>query len=223
MCLILDKVWLLGALVMSAASNVGVINYGVGNLGSVLNMFKRIGATAEVVDSAEQVGRFGRLLLPGVGSFDQGMTGLSKAGMDEALIERAQAGAAILGICLGMQLLTRSSTEGTLPGLGLLDAACERLDMTGSTLRVPHMGWNWVEGTRDHPLLASDLTRVKFYFAHSYHAVCDHKHTVIGETLYGGVFTSMMGAGNVCGAQFHPEKSHQFGMRVLSNFSRWTP
>lgn len=206
---------------MSAA--VSVIDYGLGNLGSVLNMFRRIDVHAETVQDPEKIAASSRLLLPGVGSFDAGVAGLAKSGIGEALVAAVRSGAPVLGICLGMQLLTSASEEGELAGLGLLDANCVRLQPADPALRIPHMGWNWVTPLRPHALMDELPTPSKFYFAHSYRVVPQRADDCLATTDFGGGFTSMMVHDNVFGAQFHPEKSHVFGMSLLKSFSEWSP
>jgi glutamine amidotransferase len=207
---------------MSTAS-VSVVDYGLGNLGSVLNMFRRIDVEAELVREPEDVVTASRLLLPGVGSFDAGVAGLAKSGLGEALVAAVRSGTPVLGICLGMQLLTHASEEGEAAGLGLLDASCVRLQPADPALRIPHMGWNWVTPTREHALVDALPSPAKFYFAHSYKLVPQRAEDALATTDFGGGFTSMMVNGNVCGAQFHPEKSHVFGMSLLGSFAEWKP
>ena len=202
---------------------VGVIAYGLGNLGSVLNMFRYLDVDAELVTTPEEIRAADRLLLPGVGAFDRGVVGLQEQGLGELVRERALAGTPLLGICLGMQLLCRTSEEGVLGGLGLIDANVTRLEPADRRLRVPHMGWNWVDAVREHELLESPEPRSKFYFAHSFKVVCSNDEDVVAVTDYGGTFTSIVAHGNVVGAQFHPEKSHRFGMHLLRNFAGWAP
>jgi len=208
---------------MTRAQTVGVLDYGVGNLGSVLNMFRHIDVDATLVTSASDIERVQRLLLPGVGAYDRGVTGLEDSGLAEVVTTAAHSGMPVLGICLGMQLLCESSDEGSRRGLALLDAHCERFSVTDASLRVPHMGWNWVSPARDHPLNPDPSTEDKFYFAHSYHVVCHDPANVVGLTTHGEAFPALVARENVAGAQFHPEKSHRFGMDFLRRFSEWTP
>lgn len=207
---------------MSTAS-VSVIDYGVGNLGSVMNMFRRIDVDATLVKSPDDLARAERLLLPGVGSFDRGVDGLEERGLVQPLEEAAASGVPLLGICLGMQLLTLGSEEGERAGLGLVDAFCARLQPDDPALRVPHMGWNWIRPARGHTLLQDLPEPSKFYFAHSFKVVPSQEETSLAYTDFGGTFTSMVITDNICGAQFHPEKSHKFGMTLLGAFARWTP
>jgi glutamine amidotransferase len=198
---------------------VGLVSYGLGNLGSVANMFKRVGAETRPVSTADEIAASDKLLLPGIGAFDTGMTLLgAEDGRIEAIKAFASTGKPVMGICLGMQLLLDGSEEGVEPGLGLIPGTSSRFaDAPG--LRVPHMGWNIVEPTHDDPLVAEMEPESRFYFVHSYKVVTKNDSDVLGTTMYGDPFASMIRSGNVMGAQYHPEKSHAFGMRVLQNFA----
>lgn len=206
---------------MPPADLVTILDYGMGNVGSIANMIRKIGGVATVESSVNALSQALKLILPGVGAFDEGMSRLHKNGLTEilkrkALTERVP----ILGICLGMQLLTRGSEEGSLPGLGWIDADTRmfRFDAAFGSLRVPHMGWNEVRVQRAHPVLGSGEEAWRFYFVHSYHVCCDHASDVLGLTDYGPPFVSAVGRDNILGVQFHPEKSHSFGMRLLRRF-----
>lgn len=196
---------------------ISIISYGLGNLGSVVNMLKRVGTEAALVSTPDAVMASDRLLLPGVGAFDAGMALLNERGLTPAIQEFAATGRPVLGICLGMQLLLDGSEEGTLSGLGLIPGRSVRI-APHSGLRVPHMGWNVVTPTREDPLVAGLEPESRFYFVHSYKVVPDRQEDVLGTTDYGETFASMVRDGNVMGAQFHPEKSHMFGMQVLRNY-----
>lgn len=210
---------------MNSQVDVVIVDCGLGNAGSIQNMLKRIGAAAIRSAEPEVIRQASRIILPGVGAFDSGMarlhnTGLSKVLSDVAIKSRVPT----LGICLGMQLMTRCSEEGQAPGLGWIDADVRRFKFDGGggpTLKVPHMGWNAV--TARHPTsLISTGDDTRFYFVHSYHVCCDRKEDVLASTTYGFSFTSMFKVGNIVGAQFHPEKSHQFGMALFENWLRST-
>lgn len=201
---------------------VGVIDHGVGNLGSVLNMFKRIDVPARRMSTPDEVLAAPRLLLPGVGAFDRGMAGIRSRGLEEALSASAGRGTPLLGICLGMQLLGRSSEEGAATGLGLLAADCRRISGDAG-LQVPQMQWNWLHWKDEHSFLARADERPKYYFAHSFHMITDDPAVVLADTEYGGDLAAVVGHGNVMGAQFHPEKSHLHGMKFLRAFAEWTP
>lgn len=197
---------------------VSLVAYGLGNLGSVANMLKRVGAESRFVSTPEEVLASDRLLLPGIGAFDRGMQMLDEQGLSPAIKEFAATGKPVLGICLGMQLLLDSSEEGKAAGLGLIPGSSQRFkEETG--VRVPHMGWNLVEPARQDPLIADLPAESRFYFVHSYRVVPDDDEHVLGITEYGIPFASMIRSGNVMGAQYHPEKSHAFGKQILMNFS----
>jgi len=201
-----------------------IIDYAMGNLGSVVNMFKKIGEQAIISSDIETIRQADKLILPGVGAFDSGMKKLQERGLISVLNSKVlEDGTPVLGLCLGMQLLTRCSEEGQLPGLGWLDAETIRFkpDATNSTLKVPHMGWNSLRICQSHPLLNGFETEPRFYFVHSYYVTCADPQNILAQTHYGEEFTSVVGKGNILGVQFHPEKSHKFGMRLLRNFVEW--
>lgn len=197
---------------------VSLISYGLGNLGSVANMLKRVGAEVRFVSTAAEVRASDRLLLPGIGTYDAGMHLLEERELTSAIKDFAATGRPLLGICLGMQLLLDSSEEGTSAGLGLIRGKSVRFRESDGA-RVPHMGWNLVKPVREDPLVADLPDESRFYFVHSYHVVPEDENDVLGITRYGVAFASMLRAGNVMGAQYHPEKSHDFGKRVLRNFA----
>lgn len=198
-------------------TSVSLIDYGLGNLGSVMNMLKRVGANSRLVKTADEIASSDRLILPGIGAFDTGMRLLDETGLTPAIKAFAATGRPVMGICLGMQLLLDSSEEGSSPGLGLISGRSLRIpDADG--VRVPHMGWNRVELVRADPLVAQLPDDSRFYFVHTYRVVPDDDGDVLAMTKYGVPFASMIRSENVMGAQYHPEKSHAFGMRVLSNF-----
>jgi glutamine amidotransferase len=203
---------------------ITIINYEMGNLGSIYNMFKYLDIQAEVTDDIGKIKKARKILLPGVGSFDMAVTKIKEKGFwdilnKKALIEKVP----ILGICLGMQLLTNSSEEGVEKGFGWIEAdtLCFK-DKIDNKLKIPHMGWNIVKKSNE-----SDLTKdfeiyeeVRFYFVHSYFVkVKDEKNSIL-KTKYGVEFDSAIQKDNIFGAQFHPEKSHKFGMKLFENFAR---
>ncbi len=197
-----------------------IVDYGVGNLASVYNMFKKIGAKDVVVSGDKTViEKANKLLLPGVGSFDGGMGNLEKSGLIPTLNEKAlNQKVPVLGICLGMQMLSRRSEEGNKPGLGWIDAETIKFRPDPSLkLKVPHMGWEYVDVTRENPLLEKN-SKNRFYFVHSYHVKCSDESQSIATATFDKEFTCMVNKGNIYGAQFHPEKSLKFGMRLLENF-----
>lgn len=197
---------------------VGLVDYGLGNLGSVSNMLRRVGAESQRVRTADELLACDRVLLPGVGAFDAGMSLLAQAGLIDALRGFAASGRPLLGICLGMQLLLDSSEEGKAPGLGLIHGRSVRFD-PATGVRIPHMGWSLATPTREDPLVAELAPDARFYFVHSYRVIPEDPAHTLATTDYGVEFSSMVRAGNVMGAQFHPEKSHAFGMTILKNFA----
>lgn len=198
---------------------ITVVDYGMGNLGSIKNMFKRIGVPVVVSGDPQVIADALKLLLPGVGAFDAAMKRINESGLREVLDRKAlQEGIPVLGICLGMQLLTRSSEEGELPGLGWVAAKTVRFP-TRPGLKVPHMGWNLVRLTRWSALTEGLSCDARFYFVHSFCVLADREEDSILKTTYGITFDAALEDGNIYGAQFHPEKSHKFGMRLLANFA----
>ena len=199
-----------------------VVDSKLGNIGSVLNMFRRLGVPAERSADPDVLARAKALVLPGVGAFDHGMENLKNLGLIEVLNERVlQKQTPVLGICLGMQLLSRRSEEGQLPGLGWIAGETIRFqfDPVATGLRIPHMGWNDVQPRPGDSLLSTGDRPPRFYFVHSYHVVCDQSEDVLATCHYGSDFTCAIRRGNIMGVQFHPEKSHRYGMAVLRNFA----
>ena len=202
---------------------IAIVDYGMGNLGSIGNMCKRIGVDSVVTSDPAVIGAASKLILPGVGAFDQGMTNLEQRGLLPVLAKRVlDQGCPILGICLGMQLLGESSEEGKKRGLGWVHATARRFrfdDDQTKRLKIPHMGWNEVRPQQPDPIFAGFENPIRFYFVHSYHVECSAEN-VLATTTHGYSFTSMLKRENIYGAQFHPEKSHRFGMTLLTNFAR---
>jgi len=202
---------------------ITVVDYGLGNLGSVENMLRHLGIAVHRSGDPEVVRNSSRLVLPGVGAFDRGMRNLRERGLVEALGEAVRSrGAPLLGICLGMQMLTERSEEGAETGLGWIEGGARRFAFPPGApgLKVPHMGWNTVRATRASPLLQDLNEDARFYFVHSYYVAPVRAEDVILETTYGIAFASGVARDNVYGVQFHPEKSHRFGMRLLAAFAR---
>lgn len=200
---------------------VGIINYGLGNLGSIQNMLKVIGEKTVISDNIEELNRCDKYILPGVGAFDAGVTRLSERGLIDFIKEKTLAEQKpILGICLGMQLLGRKSEEGTLSGLELIPFDNIKFRLDDSELRIPHMGWDVVEFKKKIPLVENLKGTQRYYFVHSYHAVCDNEENVLMTCNYGYEFACAVVKDNIMGVQFHPEKSHDFGMALLTNFVR---
>lgn len=201
---------------------IAVVSYGVGNVGSIFSMLRKIGVPAFAASTPDDLAAADRIILPGVGSFDHGIATLAASGLIEALRERVvRDRIPVLGICLGMQLLGTGSEEGSLPGLGLLDAHCVRFRPEGTPqIKVPHMGWNELAFRRRSPITEGIEDGARFYFVHTYHLTCADERDVLATAHHGVDFTAMVQHENVWGAQFHPEKSHRFGMTLLGNFGR---
>jgi imidazole glycerol-phosphate synthase subunit HisH len=200
-----------------------IINYGLGNLGSILNMLKKIGVSNALISSdCEDIARADKLILPGVGAFDHGMKNLNAAPFIDLLNRRVlEERIPILGLCLGLQLFCKRSDEGQLAGLGWIDAETVAFDSNSQEkpLRIPHMGWNYVQFQKENPFHYLDEEPSRFYFVHSYHLKCNDQRDVLGLTDYGYLFPSMIWHDNIVGTQFHPEKSHKFGMNLLKRFA----
>ncbi len=199
---------------------IAVIDYGHGNLGSILNMLKKIGSPAKLISDPKELSDTRKMILPGVGAFDSGMAALEDRGFATAIRERIRLGADLLGICLGMQMLGESSEEGSRSGLGLVQGRCRRFPAFGDKrLKIPHMGWTSVEVNPGSPLFENMHAPPRFYFVHSYYMECDRPNNVAAKASYGLPYAAAVQADNIYGVQFHPEKSHQFGMTLLRNFS----
>jgi len=199
--------------------NTLIIDYGMGNLGSIQNIVKKAGYRAEISSDAAAIARADKIILPGVGAFDQAMSNLEELGLIELVRQKAAEGTPLLGICLGMQLLADSSEEGILGGLGLIPGKVLKFDLPAE-FKVPHMGWNVVDYDTDVALYRQFeiWEEARFYFVHSYYFLAEEERDIIGKTVYGLPFTASVNRGNVYGVQFHPEKSHKFGLQLLKNF-----
>ena len=201
---------------------ITIVNYGLGNLGSIFNMLKKIGVESNITSYPEEIAKSQKIILPGVGHFDRAMERIGQSRLrgildQMALIEKVP----ILGICLGMQLLTKSSEEGMLPGLGWIPAKTVRFRFSNeSNLKIPHMGWNLVQRSAPSPLTENFSPEHRFYFVHCYHVQVEEERFSILKTEHGYHFDSAIQRDNIFGVQFHPEKSHRFGMKLLENFAR---
>jgi len=198
-----------------------IIDYGMGNIHSVANAFHKIQAEAVVSADPAVIEDADRLVMPGVGAFDEGVRNLRARGLLPVLERRVLGDRIpILGICLGLQLFTRRSDEGHLPGLGWLDADTVRFDRLdgAAMLKIPHMGWNSIAAVSDSPLLTG-LDQRRFYFAHAFHVRCDLESAIVARTTYGVHFASVIRSDNLIGTQFHPEKSLSAGLRLLTAFA----
>jgi imidazole glycerol-phosphate synthase subunit HisH len=202
---------------------VGVIDYGLGNSGSIINMLKKIGVNNLMASTPNDIEKCSHLILPGVGSYDNGVKKLKQRGLDEHILHAVNNNQTkLLGICLGMQLLLNGSEEGVLDGLGIIKGYCKKFNFENvhikGKIRIPHMGWNEVEFNPGELLFNNYNETPKYYFVHSFHAHCLNNDNIIGKTEYGYKFNSSIRKENVWGVQFHPEKSHRFGMQLLQNF-----
>jgi glutamine amidotransferase len=200
---------------------IAVIDYGMGNSGSILNMLAKVGAPAVLTRDAEQIVSADKLILPGVGAFDEGIERLESLGLLPVLNEKVlRQGSPILGICLGMQLFADSSAEGLRKGLGWISGTCVRFDLGANDdhLRVPHMGWNRIELRKESSVFSELESDARFYFVHSYHLRCTNDSDVLATTKYGEQFVSAVGRGVVTGVQFHPEKSLRWGIQLFQRF-----
>lgn len=202
---------------------ITIIDYGAGNIGSIQNMIRKIGFQAAVTSKASEIMNAEKLILPGVGSFDYGMQQLIDSGLidtinQKVLVEKVP----ILGICLGVQLFTNGSEEGNLKGLSWFDAETVKFNIPGELkLKVPHMGWNGVKLRKESKLFTEMYDDPRFYFVHTYHLKCNNEEDCLTDTNYGYSFASALEKENIVGVQFHPEKSHKFGMKILSNFIQY--
>jgi glutamine amidotransferase len=201
---------------------IGIIDYGLGNVQAIVNIYKKLDMPCAPVRDATSLRTADQLILPGVGSFDWAMRRLQASGMrealDEAVLDRRTP---VLGICVGLQMMTRRSDEGSLPGLGWIAGEVRRFEDVRLTSgrRLPHMGWNDVEPRAGVPIFRDLGQDVRFYFLHSYYVVTDHAEDVLATTDYGGPFTCSAGHANIFGVQFHPEKSHHWGVQLLKNLA----
>lgn len=202
---------------------IGIADYGLGNITAFEIAYKRLGVPTQRLRSAEDFDRADRVILPGVGAFDMAMERLSESGLYQPLLDFAESGKPLLGICVGMQMLANSSEEGSRPGLGLISGVVRKFpsDVGASGIRCPHMGWNAIRSIANEPVLEG-LDRRKFYFLHSYYFDANLSNQVVGVADYEIRFDAVVKQGNVIGAQFHPEKSHEAGLMFLSNFASYT-
>jgi imidazole glycerol-phosphate synthase subunit HisH len=203
---------------------ISIVNYGVGNVHAIQNIYKRLNIAAAITSSPEQLRAAERIVLPGVGAFDWAMKRLNESGMREALDEAVLRGRRpVLGICVGMQMMALRSDEGVVPGLGWIDAEVKKFDHASFTQKthLPHMGWNSVEPRKQDGLFRHLGSTARFYFLHSYYFVPHNEADVLAITNYNGRYASGVGSGNIFGVQFHPEKSHQWGIQLLKNFAEF--
>lgn len=201
---------------------IAIVDYGMGNLYSVKNMLKYLGYDSDVTNEALRIEAADKLILPGVGNFGKAMEVIRQSGLLEVLNHKVlEEKTPILGICLGMQLLLGHSEEGDCDGLGWIPGEVKKFDLPEHPeLKVPHMGWDYIEIQKESPLFAGLAGGGRYYFVHSYYAACRDRADVAATTEYGIRFDSIVQRENICGTQFHPEKSHRFGMEILGNFAK---
>jgi glutamine amidotransferase len=200
---------------------ISIIDYGAGNLGSIANMLRKLGEPAIITSKPEDIKKAEKLILPGVGNFDYGMSKLQKSGLIEILnLKVLEEKIPILGICLGAQLMTKKSEEGNTPGLGWFDAEVKKFSFPKeqTDLRVPHMGWNYVCVKKETPLSKDLPAEPKYYFVHSYYLQANNPEDIFMTTNYGNDFVSALNHNNTFALQFHPEKSHKYGLKIFQNF-----
>jgi glutamine amidotransferase len=194
-----------------------IIDYNMGNVGSIYNMIKKLGYESRITSSLDEIKKANKIILPGVGSFDNGIMNLKKLGLLEILNYKVlQEKVPIIGICLGMQLMTKKSEEGKLEGLGWING--ETIKFVSDKYKVPHMGWNTVNIKKYSKLFEGMDGEIRFYFVHSYYVKCSDAEDTLTTTYYINEFVSSFERNNIVGVQFHPEKSHKFGMKVFRNF-----
>jgi glutamine amidotransferase len=199
---------------------ITIIDYGMGNLGSIANMIKKVGGKSVITSNKDEIKKAKKLLLPGVGAFDNAVKNLKNLDLwdlikEKVLVDRVP----IMGICLGMQLLTKGSEEGKLEGFGFIDAYTKKFTFENNKLKIPHMGWNIVKLQKTSKLFQGmENQENRFYFVHSYAVECYEEKDILTTTFYGYEFVSSFEKENIIGCQFHPEKSHKFGMALFKNF-----
>ena len=197
-----------------------IVDYKMGNLGSISNIIKKVGHSSTITSDPEAIKDAERIILPGVGAFDKAMQYLDQLHLIDILNKKALIDKIpVLGICLGMQLIGRKSEEGSVNGLGWIDADVVKFNFNNKDeLKIPHMGWNEVTLHSKHPVFDEIEENPRYYFVHSYHAICDKVENELTNTSYGYKFASAIVKDNIIGVQFHPEKSHKFGMKLMKNF-----
>ncbi len=201
---------------------IAIIDYGVGNIRAFTNIYKKLNIPIKIAQSFEDLNDVTKLILPGVGAFDHAMEQLNQSGMRQRLDELViQNKIPVIGICVGMQMLAHSSDEGILPGLGWMDASVKKFDVSkiNFNTHLPHMGWNDVRLVKQSGILTGLEKEAKFYFLHSYYFHCNDQMDTIATTEYGIEFSCAVNKNNIYGVQFHPEKSHQYGIQLLHNFA----
>jgi glutamine amidotransferase len=200
---------------------IAIIDLDTGNLGSMQNMIKKINMNAIITSRADEIEKADKLIFPGVGAFDSSIENLSNSDLLPVLEQKVLSKRTpILGVCLGMQLFTLESEEGQKAGLGWINATTVKFEVRGgdNALKIPHMGWNTLKVRRKNQLLDNISDNSRYYFVHSYYVRCNNEEDVLAVANYGYDFTAVIQKDNIYGVQFHPEKSHKFGMQILKNF-----
>ena len=201
---------------------ITIIDYGLGNVRAFANVYERLNIPVSIAKTVNDLKDTTKFILPGVGAFDYAISKLNDSGMRETLDNLVLGHQVpVLGICVGMQMLANFSDEGVLPGLGWIDGMVKKFDVSvlNSKTQLPHMGWNTINPNNDNPLLVKFSNDSRFYFLHSYYFQCNDPNNAIATTEYGIKYTSAVNKKNIYGVQFHPEKSHQWGIQLLKNFA----
>ena len=201
---------------------IAIVNYGLGNIQAFANIYKRLNIPSQIVSAPDDLKTADKIILPGVGAFDWAMSRLNESGLRGALEELVIGRSLpVLGICVGMQILANRSDEGNLPGLGWIPGEVKKFSDCEfvRNIRLPHMGWNDVIPQNEDRLFKDLQSKARFYFLHSYYFIPQNQNSVLAVTDYGGPYASSVGSGNIYGVQFHPEKSHQWGIQLLKNFA----
>ncbi len=202
---------------------ITIINYGSGNISAIGNIYERLKVPFKIANTPEEVFGAEKIILPGVGAFDETISMLDESGfrsvLDKEVLENK---VPVIGICVGMQILAKSSEEGKLPGLGWIDGVVKKIDKSLIVVKpkIPHLGWNSIEVTNPNPLYDGINEEEGFYFLHSYYFECNNEADVLSKTFYGKTFASSVNNNNIYGVQFHPEKSHSNGVQLLHNFAK---
>ncbi len=200
---------------------IAIIDFDMGNVGSIRNMYKKIGVETIITNDSEVIERADKIIIPGDGAFDTGMNNLNRFKLTHLLNNQVLAlKKPVLGICVGMQLMTLCSEEGIEKGLGWVDSEVTKFNFSQIELRIPHMGWNSLIPKKAHNFLDEIEDDNRYYFVHSYYIKCNDENDILTQTNYGINFTSSFQKDNIIGVQFHPEKSHKYGMKLLENFAK---
>ena len=199
---------------------ISILNFGSGNIASISRLISKLGCESMVCSSPDEILLAKKIIIPGVGHFSHGMNSIKSKGLEGILNEKIiQERVPVLGICLGMQLFCQHSEEGGISGLGYIDASVKKFDFSNlDHLRIPHMGWNTIKTTRDNQLIPFSSGEQRFYFVHSYYVLPNDVDITIATSNYGDEFCAAFQKDNIFGVQFHPEKSHNFGIRLLKKF-----